>query len=75
MQRRGREVAEGQRYQKVGKGGGSWEVVAVNADSSGATHAKMRSLTEPKTFRTFAIEAVLDLRNFRLIEEPTGLSR
>ena len=75
MQRRGREVAEGQRYQKIGKGGGNWEVVAVRTDSSGAVHAKMRSLTEPKTFRTFAIEAVLDLRNFRLLEEPTGLLR
>ena len=75
MQRRGREVTEGQRYQKVAKGGGSWEVVAVRTDSGGAVHARMRSLVEPTTFRTFAIEALLDLRNFRLIEEPTGLLR
>ena len=75
MQRRSREVAEGQRYQKVAPGGGAWEIVAVRTDASGARHARMRSLTEPTTFRTFAIEAVLDLRNFRLLEEPTGLMR
>lgn len=75
MQRRGREVAEGQRYLKVGKGGGTWEVVSVRTDSGGATHARMRSLVEPTTYRTFAVEAVLDLHNFRLVEEPTGLVR
>ena len=75
MQRRGREVAEGQHYQKVGPGGGAWEIVAVRTDTIGATHARMRSVLEPTTFRTFAVEAVLDLRNFRLIEDSTGLAR
>ena len=75
MQRRSREVAEGQRYQKVAPGGGAWEVVAVRTDNAGATHARMRSLIEPTTYRTFAIEALLDARNFRLLENSTGLRR
>ena len=73
MQRRLREIVEGQRFQKVAPGGGVWEVVAVRTDASGARHARMRSLNEPTTFRTFAIEAVLDTRNFRILEKPTGL--
>lgn len=50
-----------------------WEVVAIRTDSAGATHAKMRALHEPTTYRTFAIEAVADIRNFQIIEDPTGL--
>lgn len=75
MQRRSREVTEGQHYQKVASGGGAWEIVAVRIDALGTRHARMRSLSEPTTYRTYATEAVLDLRNFRLLEEPTGLAR
>ena len=32
MQRRTREIVQGQRYRKIGAGGGMWEVVAVRAD-------------------------------------------
>jgi hypothetical protein len=69
MQRRTREIAPGQSYRKVAKGGGLWEVVSVRTDESGATHARLKSLSDPGTFRTFAIEAVLDMRNFLPIED------
>jgi len=69
MQRRKNDIAEGQRYQKAGSGGGMWEVVAVRTDASGATHARLRSLNEPKTFRTFGIDALYDTRNFRPVDK------
>ncbi len=69
MQRRTREIVQGQRYRKIGAGGGMWEVVAVRADESGAIHARMRSIDEPKTFRTFAIGALADTRNFHVVED------
>jgi len=52
------------------KAGGTWEVASVGTDLSGATHARMRSLVEPSTFRTFALEVLGDPRNFRLLEDP-----
>jgi hypothetical protein len=69
MQRRTREIVQGQRYRKIGAGGGLWEVVAVRTDASGAIHARMQSIEEPKTFRTFAIGALADMRNFHIVED------
>ena len=69
MQRRAREIVQGQRYRKIGAGGGMWEVVAVRTDASGATHARMLSIEEPTTFRTFAIGALSDTRNFHIVED------
>jgi hypothetical protein len=47
-----------------------WEVVAVRTDASGAVHAHLQSIEEPKSFRTFAIGALADTRNFQ-IEDAT----
>jgi hypothetical protein len=65
QRRRAREIAVGQRYRKVGPGGGLWEVVAVRTDASGSVHAHLQSIEEPKSFRTFAIGALADTRNFQ----------
>ncbi len=70
MRRRSREIAVGQCYRKVGPGGGSWKVVAVRTDASGAVHAHLQSIEEPKSFRTFAIGALADTHNFQ-IEDDT----
>ena len=69
MQRRARDIIEGQRYRKIGAGGGLWEVIAIGSDASGAMHARMQSIDEPKTFRTFAIGALADPRSFYAIDE------
>jgi hypothetical protein len=69
MQRRAREIAPGQRYRKIGPGGGIWEVVAVRTDASGATHARLRSIDDAKSFRTFAIGALADHRNFQPVDD------
>jgi len=69
MPRRMREIAEGQHYRKVGPAGGVWEVAALHTDASGAVHAKMFRIDEPKTFRTFAIGALSDTRSFQLVED------
>jgi hypothetical protein len=68
MRRRHREIVQGQRFNKVGPGGGLWEVVAIKTDAAGATHAIMVSVTEPKTFRTFSNEILIDPRSFQLVE-------
>ncbi len=39
-------------------------------DASGAVHAHLQSIEEPKSFRTFAIGALADRRNFQ-IEDDT----
>ena len=70
MAKQRREIAVGQIYAKVGPGGGRWEVAAVGTDPSGAAHARLRSLVEPQTFRTFALEVLGDPRNFKLLEVP-----
>jgi hypothetical protein len=41
----------------------------VGSDPSGAVHARMRSIDEPKTFRTFAIGALADPSSFHVIDE------
>ena len=46
-----------------------WEVAALHTDASGAVHAKMFRIDEPKTFRTFAIGALADTRSFQLVED------
>ncbi len=69
MPRRTREIAVGQRYRKAGQAGGVWEVVAVRTDASGAVHAHLQSIDEPTTFRTFAIGALADTRNFQLVDD------
>lgn len=53
----------------MGPAGGVWEVAALHTDASGAVHAKMFRVDEPKTFRTFAIGALSDTRNFQLVED------
>jgi hypothetical protein len=68
MQRRVREIAPGQRYRKIGPGSGIWEVVAIRTDASGTAHARLRSVDDAKSFRTFAIGALADQRNFQLID-------
>jgi hypothetical protein len=65
MQRWMRDIAPGQKFQKLGRGGVVWEVVSVTTDATGSTHARLRSEAEPKSFRTFAIEVLLDPRNFQ----------
>jgi hypothetical protein len=67
--RRGRDVAEGQVYVKQGRGGGIWAVVAVRDDGLGAQHAQMRRLDEPNTYRTIAIQSLLDPKQFRIQDE------
>jgi len=69
MARRTREIAEGQHYRKAGPAGGVWEVIALHTDASGAVHAKLRSLADLKTYRTFAIGALADPRNFQLVND------
>jgi hypothetical protein len=69
MARRTREIAEGQHFRKVGPAGGVWEVIALHTDASGAVHAKLRNVDEVKTFRTFAIGALADPRNFQFIKD------
>jgi hypothetical protein len=69
MSRRPSEIAEGQHYRKVGPAGGVWEVAALHTDASGAVHAKMFRIDEPKTFRTFAIGALADTRSFQFVKD------
>lgn len=58
-----RDIAPGQRFRKAGAGG-TWEVVSVATDPGGALHIRLRSLEEPKTFRTLAAEVLLDRSRF-----------
>jgi hypothetical protein len=69
MSRKTREIVEGQHYRKVGPAGGVWEVAALHTDASGAVHAKMFRVDEPKTFRTFSTGALTDIRNFQLVKD------
>jgi len=69
MQRRSHEIAPGQRYRKVGRGGDIYEVVSVGTDASGATHARLKLVGEPKSFRTFAFEVLRDPRLFTSVKE------
>ena len=69
MPRRAHEIVQGQHYRKVGPAGGVWEIVALHTDASGAVHAKMVRVDEPETFRTFAIGALADTRNFQFVKD------
>jgi hypothetical protein len=69
MGRRTFEVAPGQHYRKVGRGGGTWEVVGIRTDDLGAVHALLQSLEEPHTFRTFSVDMLGDAQTF----EPISL--
>ena len=70
MAKQRREITVGQIYLKIGPGGGSWQVAAVGTDPAGASHARLRSLVEPSTFRTFALEVLDDPRNFKPLNTP-----
>jgi hypothetical protein len=68
MRRRKREIAEGQRYRRLGPGGSVWEIVAIRKDGMGAMHAQMKRADDPKTLKTLAVAALLDPTQF----EPLG---
>jgi hypothetical protein len=69
MPRWTREIVQGQHFRKAGPAGGVWEVVALHTDASGAVHAKMVRVDDPKTFRTFSIGALADTRNFQCVKD------
>ena len=69
MKRRNQEISPGQRYRKVGRGGDVYEVISVAADATGATHARLKLVGEPKSFRTLAFEVLRDPRLFTSVKE------
>ncbi|HYI69364.1 MAG TPA: hypothetical protein VEX87_06455 [Skermanella sp.] len=68
MRRKKNEIVEGQRFRRLGPGGGVWEIVAIRKDVMGATHAQMKRADDPKTLKTLAVAALLDPAQF----EPIG---
>lgn len=72
--RRNREVTEGQVYVKQGRGGGAWTVVAVRDDGLGQQHAQMQRMDEPNTYRTIAVQSLLDPKQFKLSSGAEGAS-
>jgi len=66
--RRKREIVEGQRYRKLGPGGGIWEVVAIRKDGIGAIHAQMKRSDDPKTLKTLSVGALLDPDQFERVD-------
>lgn len=68
MRLKKRDIAEGQKYRKLGPGGGVWEVVALRKDGMGAVHAQMRRADDPKTLKTLAIAALMDPEQFERLE-------
>ncbi|HEV7371155.1 hypothetical protein [Arenibaculum sp.] len=69
MRRKRREIVEGQKYRKLGPGGGIWEVVAIRKDGLGMRHAQMKRSDDPKTLKTLALTALLDPEQFERIED------
>jgi hypothetical protein len=69
MRRRKREIAEGQRYRRLGPGGSVWEIVAVRKDVMGAMHAQMKRADDPKTLKTLSAVALLDPEQFERVGE------
>lgn len=68
MRRRKREIAEGQKYRKLGPGGGIWEVVAIRKDGMGASHAQLKRTDDPKTLKTLSLAALADPDQFEPVE-------
>jgi hypothetical protein len=68
MRLKKRDIAEGQKYRKLGPGGGVWEVVALRKDGMGAVHAQMRRADDPKTLKTLAIAALMDPEQFERLD-------
>lgn len=68
MRLKKRDIAEGQKYRKLGPGGGVWEVVALRKDGMGAIHAQMRRADDPKTLKTLAIAALMDPEQFERLD-------
>ncbi|WP_207478434.1 hypothetical protein [Arenibaculum pallidiluteum] len=68
MRRNKRDIVEGQKYRRLGPGGGVWEVVALRKDGMGAVHAQMKRADDPKTLKTLAIAALLDPEQFERLE-------
>ena len=68
MRLKKRDIAEGQKYRKLGPGGGVWEVVALRKDGMGAVHAQMRRADDPKTLKTMAIAALMDPEQFERLD-------
>ena len=68
MRRRRHEIAEGQKYRKLGSGGSTWEVVAVRKDGLGTLHVQMKRSDDPKTLKTLAVAALLDPERFEQVD-------
>ncbi len=68
MRRKKRDIVEGQKYRKLGPGGGIWEVVALRKDGMGAIHAQMKRADDPKTLKTLSVAALMDPEQFERME-------
>ena len=66
--RKKREIVEGQKYRRLGPGGGIWEVVALRKDGMGAVHAQMKRADDPKTLKTLAVAALMDPEQFERLD-------
>lgn len=69
MRRRKRDIVAGQRFRKLGPGGGIWEVIAVRRDNLGAVHAQMQRADDPKTLKTLASAVLLDPHQFERLAD------
>ncbi len=69
MRRRRRELAEGQRFRKLGAGTGVWEVIGLRKDEGGALHVRLRRVDDPKTLKTLAAAVLDDPRQFVAVDE------
>lgn len=69
MRRRRTEVAEGQRFRKLGTGAGIWEVTAVGGQAGGPVHVRLRRVDDPNTVKTLAAAVLADTRQFVPVEE------
>lgn len=68
MRRKKHEIVEGQKYRKLGPGGGVWEVVAIRKDGLGTMHAQMKRSDDPKTLKTLSLTALLDPEQFERLD-------
>ncbi|ACI98272.1 hypothetical protein [Rhodospirillum centenum] len=69
MRRRRAQVAEGQRYRRIGVGLGIWEVIALQTDGVGKMHARLRREDDPSSVKTLAVSVLLDPRQFEPLPE------
>ncbi len=67
MLRKQVEFSVGQRLRKKMRGGGTWEIMAIRKDPSGAVHVEMFNVVDKNTRRTLSSSVLADPDQFEVI--------